>query len=732
MAAAIEAPPIRSLHDAPQLLIEWSSRWEEFVTAISPALSRSPRPLAGEAPTQMFPARGILIAWVFEALLLSAAITIPAKIASLQPYELPPKPTYDVIYYTGNELPQTEDVGGAEKGKSGRAGGHEALNQQQIIRVARGNSPAEKVVDAPRVKLPKSDLPVANLLAIQGVLGPPPTAGLRSSLPSLPQADPIAPAPSVSRDQLRSAPRLNNSIVAPPPEVSRDNARALPQMSAAVIAPPPDVARDKIAGVQGLSTSIVAPPPEVSRDKMRTIQGLNNSVIAPPPSVQQDISGIRLQQNHGTEIVPPPVSAPARASSANARLSLPQADVIAPPPSAVNREISSLYSSKSADIPSRIVPPPVQVSGQISGRRGGDGGNFGGGTASNIVPPPPSVGSDAPSTSFNRPLPGPGTSANGVIPPPPSSGTGSSLRSGSLSGRGTGLVGAADVSSVAPPKGSVGGMGKDAGVVVSAQPGSRVGVPGDAGGGAIAMSPSGGSKSGLGGAGGGTGIGHGSGSGSGLEGTATGAASTGTGRGSDPASKSGTSPYPGTGGAGTAPSGISRTPGISVSGGNTITLPSFGAGGDGPNIADPTRAHGAKTGPGITVVATSRSGGAFNFYGALKGDPVYTIYLDTSLGMAVLQYADPISVKHTYAQELSAPEPMRATLPPGLTPSRLIIACVLDQEGRVGNVRVLEAGPAQLTASVVAALRNWKFKPAFRGTQPVEVNAILGFNIDTR
>jgi outer membrane biosynthesis protein TonB len=37
-----------------------------------------------------------------------------------------------------------------------------------------------------------------------------------------------------------------------------------------------------------------------------------------------------------------------------------------------------------------------------------------------------------------------------------------------------------------------------------------------------------------------------------------------------------------------------------------------------------------------------------------------------------------------------------------------------------------------MTASVLAALRNWKFKPAFRADQPVEVNAILGFNIDTR
>jgi hypothetical protein len=32
----------------------------------------------------------------------------------------------------------------------------------------------------------------------------------------------------------------------------------------------------------------------------------------------------------------------------------------------------------------------------------------------------------------------------------------------------------------------------------------------------------------------------------------------------------------------------------------------------------------------------------------------------------------------------------------------------------------------------MAALSKWKFRPVLRGDQPVEVNAILGFDIDTR
>ena len=36
-----------------------------------------------------------------------------------------------------------------------------------------------------------------------------------------------------------------------------------------------------------------------------------------------------------------------------------------------------------------------------------------------------------------------------------------------------------------------------------------------------------------------------------------------------------------------------------------------------------------------------------------------------------------------------------------------------------------------MTAKIMAALPRWKFRPAMRGTRPVEINAILGFNINT-
>jgi hypothetical protein len=244
------------------------------------------------------------------------------------------------------------------------------------------------------------------------------------------------------------------------------------------------------------------------------------------------------------------------------------------------------------------------------------------------------------------------------------------------------------------------------------------------------MSPAGSGKAGLGGSGNGSGIGRGAGPGSGLEGEGSGAGKTGTGKGAEVAARGGISPYPGTGGAGSGTSG--PAPGVSVRGGNTVTLPSFGTPGGIADVPNRSAVGSGRHGPGITVEATSRSGGVFNLYGALKGDKVYAIYIETSAGTAVLQYADPTSVKHRYSAELSAPEPLRADLPVGLSKNRLVIACILDRSGVLKNLHILDPATADMNAKVLAALPNWRFHPAQRGEQPVEVNAILGFNIDTR
>jgi len=168
-----------------------------------------------------------------------------------------------------------------------------------------------------------------------------------------------------------------------------------------------------------------------------------------------------------------------------------------------------------------------------------------------------------------------------------------------------------------------------------------------------------------------------------------------------------------------------------VQGGTTasITLPSFGAaGGDAPSNGPGRSSTSARGGISYTVKATSSSGGVFNRYGQLKGVN-YSTYIDTSLGTAVMQYAD---AAHPYSGDLTKPEPLRVDLPQGLRPTYVVFTCILDRSGNLKDLRALEPGAAETTSRILVALHSWKFRPAMRGDEPVEVNAFLGFGIDTR
>ncbi len=702
--------------DPPRLLVEWSSPWQEFKTAIRPALARSPKHLAGEAPVGMFPYRGMLFCWLIECLLLIAIIVLPERFASLQLPAPPTRPQWDVIYYSGDELPQTQDRGGAEAGKSGRAGGQQAHHRTQVIRVARGDRPSEKVVDAPKLHLPHSDSAVANLLAFKTNPGPPPAEGLRSSLHALtlPAMSVVPPSPEFNSTTSRTASTLTTDVIPPAPDVSRASTRASPNLNPTIVPPAPNMSRDNL-----------------SRDKRRTADPFAPIVIAPAPrDTPRDLASSRVPLTQTADVVAPPVSAPQRDVSSTAKMTLPAPAVIAPPPSEVSHDLNSWGSSAAGDLRVKPVPPPPTVSGGGSLRRNGAAT-----LTPQVVPPPANIDEHGSQKAAGRS----GKSAAllgspDVVPPPPGLGGGKALSGSGRGNKGAGAGAPFDLgSSVAPPR-NAGGNAAGAAVIVSNQPGTKAGLPNSTGAGALAMSPSGTAKSGLGGSGGGAGIGKGNGPGSGLQGEGPGAGREGAGRGSDPNARGGISPYPGPGGAGTGVNGTPAVPGVSVQGGTTtITLPSFGApGGDTVLIGPGRSSTSVHKGSGITIEATPRSGGVFGYYDVLKGDRNYSIYIETSLGTAVMQYADAASAAHPSSEKLSAPEPMRKDLPEGLRPTRVIIACILDRSGALKDIKVLEPGAAETTSKILVALHNWKFRPAFRGNEPVEVNAILGFGIDTR
>jgi TonB family protein len=832
--------PVRVHDDTPQLLVEWTPRWPEFVGAIKPAFARSEARLAGEAPFGLIPLRIMVPSYVVEAFLILAAIFVQAKVAELRPYSVPRISSHDVIYYSGDELPRTQDLGGAEAGTTGRAGGQEAHHRTQTIKIARGGSLISTVVDAPNLKLPSSREAVANLLAIKPNPGPPPAEGLRStrSAPNMAttvvapapnvirdytrngvQLDAvIAPAPSVTRDRPLVAPNLNATLIPPAPSVSHDHTLVAPLLAPAVIPPAPNVSRDRRTATPSLDASVVAPAPSIGRDQARSSPALVANVIPPAPgAVSRDVSTTSVQMMNAA-VVPPPVSAPERATSRNAKLSLPAPSVVAPPPSSdVSPDVRRIAGGNMADSSRTVVPPPpaatasgsfmgsligkifgatevvpppptvnskasssgtapslasnvvppppasgTATNGSPTGNRNGVGASLGanvvapppsvgmaGGTGSpsrassaptlgpsNIVPPPPSLsgaGGGSGNTAGGTGSPNGTLLANNVVPPPPSVGGGSGATGSGLGRKGAGLGAPLNTSSAAAPP-TNGGNVANAGAVMSSQPGPKVGIPTSGGTGSLAMSPSGGDKPGLSGAGGGTGIGHGNGPGSGMNGSGTGAAKNGPGRGSDPNARGGISAANGPGGAGNVPAGTPPVRGVDISGGSGIvTLPGFGSDPSATAPATPGRSSTSRQHQqlGVTVVATATSGGAFEPYKNLLKGEKYTTYFETPLGTVVMEFADEATTTHSFGGTLTAPNPIRAELAEGLPRARMVITCTLDASGNLKNVRVLEAGPAGLTAKVLAALRSWKFEPAMRNNQPVEVTAILGFGIDT-
>lgn len=825
----------------PKLLVEWSPRWHEFVTSIGPALGRSQARLAGEAPFGLLPLRISIPAYVLEALFIFAVIIIPVKIAQLRPYVAPRISSHDVIYYSGDELPRTEDLGGAQAGTTGRAGGDEAHHRTQTIRIARGGSLVPRVVDAPNLKIPASHDAVANLLAVKPNPGPPPVEGLRSlrnaaNLPTTIVAPApnvirdytrngvsldgvIAPAPTIQREQPLAAPNFSATVVPPAPDVSRDHRLVAPALAPEVIQPAPSVSRGRSQTAPSLNATVVAPAPSMTRDKARSAPALAADVIPPAPAaVSREISSAPVQMANAA-VIPPPVSAPERTTTRrDPMLRLPAQSVVAPPPSAdVARDLHRLASGNIPD-PSRTVvpPPPTQTGsgsfmssliGKIFGASevvpppptvspNGTTGNSASSLPANVVPPPPSVAastsggsphgsrsgmgaslgssviappptagasggtgarplasSTAPSLGVPTVVPPPpalsgagggtghtggGTGtptgtllANNVVPPPPSLGGGTGATGSGLGRKSAGLGAPMEVGSpVAPP--TAGGSGTNAGVVISSQPGPKVGLPAAIPNGSLSMSPAGGDKPGLGGAGGGTSIGRGDGSGSGMNGAGSGSGKTGSARGSDPNAHGGISPTAGPGGAGNATTGTPPVPGVSVSGGTTIVnLSSFG---DDP-AGDPKSPERSAAKPhsqplGVTIVATANSGGAFEPYKNLLHGETYTTYIDTSLGNVSMEFADEAATSHAYGATLTGPVKIRADLPDALPHVRVMIKCTLDASGNLRNVHVLE-GPTDMTAKIVAALPSWKFQPAMRADQPVAVTAILGFNVDT-
>lgn len=623
------------MSQSPQLLIQWSSPWQEFLSSMGPALRPSPPRMHMEAQAGLFPARGLLLAFLLEAAALAAMIARPIAVERPDPAHAPE--AHDVIYFTADELPRTEDFAGGRSGRHGASGGASLQHPTQTIKVARGEKLDSRVVDAPSLNLPQSESQVSNLLAY------------KATVPTVP------PSPIVVHADQR---RVEQPTKAPHLTLPSDTMPSLPDARVSPIAPPSSI---KVASERAKTeqpAAIDAPKVQIAREQMPELPQANVVVKAPPVPIRV------TQTNHKAALEVQTPSAPRVAMGQEQMPSLPEAAVAVKAP-----------------------PTPIQVA--RSQRRAS--------AASVAAPKINTLGSRS------------GEQLAGVLSAP---------------------VGAP----VAPPAPAAPADSKTAGVIVSTHPGTQAARPKDEQKTLVAMDRTGADVPGSGSNGGGTGMRPGKGTGSSATGTNAGAPAVGTGQGADLYARNGNSPNLGPGGTGNMTSGTPRAPGISVSGGkNSITLPSFG-GPPSPQQAGHSDVS-KNMGTGITVIASPRAGGALNLYGALKGDRVYTIYINTRLGTAIMQFADPNSVGREYPTALTSPRVLYAAVP-GPSPTnghvpRVLIRCDLDEEGVVKNPRILQSENADFASKVLASLPSWKFTPAFRGNQAVAVNAIVGFGVDT-
>jgi hypothetical protein len=172
--------------------------------------------------------------------------------------------------------------------------------------------------------------------------------------------------------------------------------------------------------------------------------------------------------------------------------------------------------------------------------------------------------------------------------------------------------------------------------------------------------------------------------------------------------------------------------GIAIKG-NTVALPGFAAtaGPAGLSPNNPDLPLGPRHNPAVVIVASPRAGGALNKYGWLKGNKVYTIYFDTEMGTAILQYTAHNPLQSAFREELTAPELSYSEFPKPAEKMHLVVSCIIDKEGLVKDLKIIEANHPAGAAKMLAAFARWRFRPVLRGGMPIEAEAIIGFGVDT-
>ena len=136
-----------------------------------------------------------------------------------------------------------------------------------------------------------------------------------------------------------------------------------------------------------------------------------------------------------------------------------------------------------------------------------------------------------------------------------------------------------------------------------------------------------------------------------------------------------------------------------------------------------------------------------NTAGILQGNPIYTIHLDVPEAPRkwTLQFCIPGSgsrkldtstgVIRILPKKKVAPPFPREQKPLRLESSPLpldrplevvVVYAIVDEEGGIGNLRVVHGADPDTDNTILAHLESWEFLLAFRGEEPILVEALFG------
>ena len=149
---------------------------------------------------------------------------------------------------------------------------------------------------------------------------------------------------------------------------------------------------------------------------------------------------------------------------------------------------------------------------------------------------------------------------------------------------------------------------------------------------------------------------------------------------------------------------------------------------------------------GIILVSSART----NFGemdGLLKGNPIYTVHLDVpesprkwtlqfcipdtenrrlDVSSGVIRIRPRKKVAPPFPRERKALHLEDVSDPNVQRPSSVMVYATVDEEGTLGNLKVVRGADPRTDNTILAHLRSWKFLPAFRGDEPILVEALFG------